>query len=175
MNYKKNIIYTKVQKIINKFGTSDPFEIVKYSNIKIKYINNITNLLGMYTVIERNRFIFLNSNLEDYMLKMVLAHELGHDSLHRHLTKKTSFQEYELFDIVSQPEYEANIFAAHLLINDKDVISLLEEGYTDVEIAGILNININLLIFKMNEMNRYGANYNIRTTPKGDFFKKIKP
>lgn len=78
---------------------------------------------------------------------------------------------YELFDITSQPEYEANIFAAHLLLDDNEVMELVKSKYTDVEIAGILNVNINLLIFKMNEMNRYGANYNLRYAPKDDFLK----
>ena len=76
-------------------------------------------------------------------------------------SKNSPFHEYELFDITSQPEYEANIFAAHLLLDDDEVARLAKDNRTDVEIAGMLNVNINLLIFKMNEMNRYGANYNL--------------
>ncbi|WP_312908739.1 ImmA/IrrE family metallo-endopeptidase [Tissierella praeacuta] len=175
MNSNNSSIYEQVRKIIRKFDTNDPFKIAKESNIKIKYLDNATDLLGMYTVIQRNRFIFLNSNMEEYMMKMVLAHELGHDALHRHLTKNSPFHEYELFNITSQPEYEANIFAAHLLLDDDEVMELANKKYTDVEIAGILNVNINLLIFKMNEMNRYGTNYNLRHAPQGNFFKKINP
>lgn len=174
MDYRNNHIYERVQKMIRKFGTRDPFEIAKESNIKIKYLDRVTDLLGMYTIIQRNRFVFLNSNMEEYMMKMVLAHELGHDTLHRHLTKNSPFQEYEIFDITSQPEYEANIFAAHLLLDDAEIMKLAKKEYTDVEIASILNVNINLLIFKMNEMNRYGRDYNLRYAPKGDFFREIK-
>ena len=129
----------------------------------------------MYTVIERNRFIFLNSNMEEYMMRMVLAHELGHDTFHRHLTRNAPFKEYQIFDITSQAEYEANIFAAHLLLDENKIVELANKGYTDVEIASTLNVNINLLVFKMNEMNRYGANYNLRHAPKGNFFIEIKP
>ncbi len=60
-------------------------------------------------------------------------------------------------------------------MDDDEVMELANKKYTDVEIAGILNVNINLLIFKMNEMNRYGANYNLRHAPQGNFFKKINP
>ncbi len=91
MNSNNSSIYEQVRKIVRKFDTNDPFKIAKESNIKIKYLDNATDLLGMYTVIQRNRFIFLNSNMEEYMMKMVLAHELGHDALHRHLTKIVLF------------------------------------------------------------------------------------
>lgn len=175
MDSNNSLIHKHVKKIINKFGTNDPFKIAKESNITIKYLNNLEDLLGIYAVFERKRFIFLNANMDEYMMRMVLAHELGHDTLHRHLTKNGPFHEYELFDITSQPEYEANIFAAHLLLDDDEVTRLAKDNRTDVEIAGMFNVNINLLIFKMNEMNRYGANYNLRHAPKGNFFKKIRP
>ncbi|MGO1369743.1 ImmA/IrrE family metallo-endopeptidase [Senegalia sp. (in: firmicutes)] len=174
MDSKNTLIYNRVKNVISKFNTNDPFEIARGSNIKIKYFNDATKLLGMYTVIERNRFIFLNSRMQEYMIRMVLAHELGHDALHRHLTKNSPFKEYQIFDITSEPEYEANIFAAHLLLDENKIVELINEEYTDVEIASILNVNLNLLIFKMNEMNRYGANYNLRHAPKGNFFNKVK-
>ena len=175
MDSKNTLIYNRAKSIIRKFDTNDPFRIAEESNIKIKYLDNSTKLLGMYTVIERNRFIFLNSNMEEYMMRMVLAHELGHVAFHRHLTKNSPFKEYQIFDITSQAEYEANIFAAHLLLDENQIVELANEGYTDVEIASSLNVNINLLVFKMNEMNRYGANYNLRHAPKGNFFIEIKP
>lgn len=173
MNNKNSYIYNEVNKLINKYKTRNPFEIAEALNIKVKYLDKANKLLGFYTVIERNRFIFLNSNLDSYMARMILAHELGHDRLHKHLTRKVIFQEYELFNITSQSEYEANIFAAHLLLSDDEVSELVNKGLTDVEIAGLLNINVNLLIFKMNEMNRYGANYNLREAPRSDFLKKL--
>lgn len=175
MDSNSSLIYKRVKKIVHKFDTNDPFEIAKESNIKVKYFNDATILLGMYTAIERNRFIYLNPKMEEYMMRMVISHELGHDTLHRHLTKNNPFYEYELFDITSQAEYEANIFASHLLIDDDQVIELIKNNYTDVEIASILNVNVNLLIFKMNEMNRYGANFKLRHAPEGNFFKKINP
>ena len=36
-------------------------------------------LKGVYRVIKRNRWIFINSNLSEWMQKVVCAHELGHD------------------------------------------------------------------------------------------------
>jgi len=35
----------------------------------------------------KHRIIFLNNNLVDYILKIILAHEIGHDTYHRNLAK----------------------------------------------------------------------------------------
>ena len=50
---------------------------------------NFSSLKGMYRVIKRNRFIFLNNSLDENMLRIVCAHELGHDQLHRNMAKTT--------------------------------------------------------------------------------------
>ena len=69
----------------------------------------------MYKIIKRNRVIFINSNLPEYLQKIVCAHELGHDILHRHLAKNVALQEFMLYDMTSRPEYEANMVAADIL------------------------------------------------------------
>ena len=51
-----------------------------------------------------------------------LAHEIGHDRLHRALAKKHGLQEFVLYDMATKPEYEANIVAAEILL-DSDEIS----------------------------------------------------
>lgn len=57
----------------------------------------------------------------------------------------------------------ANIFAAYLLLYDGEIRKLANYKLTGIEIAGLLNVNINLLMFKMNEINRFGANNNLRS------------
>lgn len=48
------------------------------------------------------------------MEKIVLLHELGHDTLHRdEATKVGGFKEFNIFDMRdNRMEYEANIFVA---------------------------------------------------------------
>jgi Zn-dependent peptidase ImmA (M78 family) len=159
--------------IIYKHRSRDPFEIAKGKGIKIIYFDRKTKLLGMYHVIERNRFIFLNPYIDDLTRKMVMAHELGHDILHREMAKQEGFKEYEIFDVKSIAEYEANIFAAHLLLNEQDIIDLAKRGHDDMQIAGKLGVNINMLLFKMREMNQNGAGFHLRDIPKSDFFKHM--
>ena len=71
-------------------------------------------------------------------------------------------------------EYVANAFAAHLLLDNDEVLELAMDGYDIVQIAGILNSDINLLLIKMLEMNKMGYNFNVPCYPERNFFKKIK-
>ena len=86
---------------------------------------------------------------------MVLAHELGHDFYHRDEVRD-GLAEYQLFDIKTDMEIEANIFAAHLLINEDSLIDDIKQGYTYNELASLYDVNVNLMIFKLNEMHRMG-------------------
>ena len=53
---------------------------------------------GMYRVVKRTRFIFLNRDLTPQMQRIVCAHELGHDQLHRDLATTGAIQEFMLYD-----------------------------------------------------------------------------
>ena len=75
----------------------------------------------------------------------------------------------------SETEYEANAFAAQLLIDDDELIEYIRDyQYNVYQIAGEMNINPNLLNIKLSEMNRLGYNFNVMdVNPK--FLKKEKP
>ena len=106
----------------------------------------------MYRVILRNRFIFLPNNVGS-LRKTVLAHELGHDQLHRkECVKGATFHESRIFNPCDRFEIEANIFAAHLLIPDEDVITMIKYSESDRELADELGVDINLLNLKISEM-----------------------
>jgi Zn-dependent peptidase ImmA (M78 family) len=107
------------------------------------------------------------------MRQMVLAHEIGHDIFHRNLASN-GLKEFELFDMKNTTEYEANIFGSHLLIDNDEVLALARDGYDIVQISSMLNSHINLLLIKMQEMNKMGYDFNVPYRPEGDFLKKIK-
>lgn len=165
-------IYEKAERLVRKTGTNNVLQMANDLGIKI-YYEDYENLLGMYTCKWRQRIIFLNSNLEDSMLQMVLAHELGHDFLHRDLASK-GLKEFALFDLKNITEYEANAFAAHLLLDNDQVYQLAMAGNDVEQIAKMLNSHINLLLIKMQEMNRLGFNFNLSNVPRSDFLKKFK-
>ena len=128
----------------------------------------------MYTYRHKERHILLNANMEHMVMQMVCGHEIGHDTLHRALAKaNNSLPEFVLFDMRTKHEYEANAFAAHLLIDEDELIEYLREGYDVVQLSGMMNTNINLMLVKLNEMNRMGWRLNIPYVPRSDFLKDV--
>lgn len=165
-------IYKKASQLVQKSGTNNSLQLADDLGIKL-YYENYENMLGMYTYRWKHRFIFLNNNLDSSMLQMVLAHELGHDIFHRELASN-GLKEFALFDIRSITEYEANAFAAHILLKNEDVISLARAGYDVAQIASNLNSHINLLLIKMQEMNKMGFDFNVPYRAEGNFLSKIE-
>ena len=110
------------EKLVKRCGSRDPFEIARQLGINVMLCENFGSLKGMYRVIKRNRFIFLNNSLDENMLRIVCAHELGHDQLHRNMAKTTPIHEFMLYDMKSKPEYEANIVAAEILMDSNEVL-----------------------------------------------------
>ena len=111
--------------LVRRFGTRDPFQIAGELGISVLLCEDFGSLKGMYRVIKRNRFIFLNKDLGDRMLRIVCAHELGHDRLHRKLAQANSLHEFMLYDMTTRPEYEANIVAAEILIDNEELLDYI--------------------------------------------------
>ena len=160
-------IYSFVQKLKKKFRTYDPFEIAEACSINIRY-KDFNDLKGMYTVIQRCPYIFLNNSLNEHMEKIVLFHELGHHFLHRHHAV-SAFRENGLYDMSSRLEIEANIFAANFIISDEDVIENVGYGYTTEQAAMSMCVPHEMLLIKLNDMNSRGCKLNIPFIPKSDF------
>lgn len=142
MNVKECVSIVK-----RKAKTNDVFELVDYFNIEVIETDLGVSTLGMYRYIKRNKFIFLNNDLEHYQKKFVLAHELGHAILHSDLN--CFFLEKKTLYLKNKFEIEANKFAVELLVSDDDLKEL--EGYTIEQMSAILNIPSDLLIYKFRQ------------------------
>lgn len=162
-------ICKKASELVKRFNTRDPFEIANEVGIKVIPMYELDKLKGMYSVIKRNRIIILNGNLLERTQKTVCAHELGHDMLHREFAKQNALKEFMLYDMKNRPEYEANIFAADLLLDDDEVYSLAKDGYDMEQVAAILHTDINLMGLKMANMNYRGYDFRIGIEPKHNF------
>lgn len=167
----KSKIRTLAEGLVKRFGTRDPFEIAEGLGITVMFREDFRNLKGMYKVILRNRYIFINSNLSPAMQLLVCAHELGHDQLHRVFLRSSVFQEFVLYDMKSKPEFEANVFAGELLLDDEVVVACFREGYDCFQVAGMLGVDVNLLLVKVNELYKRNGDFRPMNLPKSDFLK----
>ena len=72
-------------------------------------------------------------------------------------------------------EYEANAFAFHLIIDDDELIDLMKQDYDVVQLSAAMGTNINLMLIKLNELNRMGWQLNLPYVPHADFLRKVRP
>ena len=62
-------------------------KIARELGIHLHFLDNLNDLLGMYTYRHKERHILLNSNMEYLITQIVCGHEIGHDTFHRDLAK----------------------------------------------------------------------------------------
>ena len=112
----------------------------------------------MYHIIKRHRFIILNSRLIDYDdLMQTLFHEIGHDQIpeHRKIAKSgIPLKDDALFNTKNRTERQANVIAAHILLDDDEVVDFLKDGNTLERVAQEFHVHEDLLILKLEEMKK---------------------
>ncbi len=157
--------------LVRRCGTRDPFRIAQELGVEVLFCDDFGPLKGMYRVIKRNRFIFINKDLSPRMQRIVCAHELGHDQLHRYLAKGNALQEFMLYDMATKPEYEANIVAAEILLDTDELLEYVYHyGYTSEQIARAMHTDINLVALKIAHLAETG--YDLRRIEhRSDFLK----
>lgn len=107
-------IEKKVLSLVRKYNQRDPFTLAKKLGIEI-IENDLGEVFGYYTQINRIKFIFINSNLSESEKKFVCSHELGHAILHSKITTPCLMHLKNINDI--KIECEANQFAVQLLMD----------------------------------------------------------
>ena len=167
-------IYSKATEMVKQTGTRNPMKIASEIGVMLRYSEELDKLLGLYTYRWKHRIILLNDKMEEIMARMVCAHELGHDALHRDIAKGDGLKEFVLFNMKDTTEYEANAFVAHLIIDDDDIYSMSKDKYDVVQMAKMLNVNINLVLIKLQELNKLGCNFRVPCEADSFFFRKPK-
>ena len=148
-------------RLVKSCGTRDPFEIAADIGVEVMFCDNFGPLKGMYRVIKRNRFILINNQLSEQMQRIVCAHELGHDQLHRNLAKDNPLREFMLYDMRTKPEYEANIVAAEILLDNDELLEYIYQyRFSAEQIARAMETDINLVALKIAHLNELG--YDLR-------------
>ena len=163
-------ISARADALARRFGTRDPFEIAEGLGVSVMWRSNFGRLKGMYRVVRRNRYIFLNDSLGEETARIVCAHELGHDQFHRDFAKGNGLLEFMLYNMTSRAEYEANVFAAGLLLPDDELLGLICEGYDAQQIACRMRTDVNLVALRVSHLKRRGFELN-SLEHRSDFLK----
>lgn len=111
-------IKARVEKLVRKHKTRNPFEMIKGMNVILVFYP-LEGVRGFYQHFQRNNIIYIDETLSDHDKAFVLAHEVGHMILHKKsnaifMDSRTQFR-------TSKYENEANKFAIELLISDESL------------------------------------------------------
>lgn len=161
-----------VNNLIKKHGSRDPFELCDALGIRVRYMH-LQNVKGFYFYQSRIKTVVINLELDEKIAKILCAHELGHACLHSEmLVNMRTLHEYEPFNSKSTAEYEANVFAAELLISDESIKELLEnEGESFYFLAKQLSVPAEFIDFKLRVMKTKGYAIDVPYLAQSDFLK----
>jgi Zn-dependent peptidase ImmA (M78 family) len=157
----QNSIIREILNLKNRFGTSDPFEIIVGLKINLWFKSDLGNLKGFYLAALHQRYIVINENLDERNQLIVAAHELGHDRMHQDIAQVSPLKDFKLFDMTSRVEYQANIFASELLIADDEVEECIAEDMDFFGLSCMLGFNPQLVAFKLFGMMQRGYTINL--------------
>ena len=179
--------YRSPEALVRKYRTRDPMALAWYLDIPVQMLQHPeSDLPGLTCLVANRPSIFINESyfyemqksepyytdemIEDDILQ-VAAHELGHAVLHRSELRNGVIKEYEIFNVRSRMESEANKFAAGIRIDADHMIELFNSHLTLLQVASEMHVNINLLIYKLDDMRKDG--YRLPYIPKNNFMGSI--
>lgn len=134
MSWIKNV----VTNLVKKYQSNDPFELATMLNIKVIYWDLHEEINGFYKYDKRNKYIVINSNLNERGQKYVCSHELGHAVIHPR--SNTPFLRKNTLFSIDKLEVEANTFAVELLMDDDTIQEYSQSSLSIQEIGDILGV-----------------------------------
>ena len=161
-------IIEAAEAVLKEYGGRDIFETAENSGAKV-WQRSLGSLKGFYICENQSRYIVINEALDDTLKKVVCAHELGHDMLHRELSAG-GIRENTLFLDSNKTEREANLFAACVLISDSELLELASGGADIACISAQLGLPSEIVSYKLSAMNYNGHGFNVGEV-KSDFLK----
>jgi len=170
---RNTYIYTETKKLIKKYGTRDPFEIMDQMNIVVGETSRYKTLKGYCFMSCKTIYVMISSFLSEEEKMIVAAHELGHIILHRSQLKMAPMQDDTLYNMTDNTEYQANLFAANLLINDEEIEDMVQNE--DLDYFGLcssLNATPELMSFKLYSLTKRGQAYHMPMEIQSNFLAK---
>lgn len=170
-------ICASVQSLKKKYDETDPIKLCKAMGIILLFQSMGKHegaIKGFCMKCKRIRTITVNSDLSEIIQKIIVAHELGHATIHTGNGVHT-FHDIALFDQTTEMEREANLFAAEYMLEDKEVLDALNQDTTFFNVAAMLRVPMEMLDFKFRLMKWKG--YKLIEPPihaRGDFMRNME-
>jgi len=161
-----NYIYSEVQRILEKYNTRNPFELLDAIGAITKYTYEYTpnELKGYCMILNRNKYAVINGNLQKHEKRIAAGHEAAHLIIHtREILKSPAkaMKDFNFFDNSGRYEREANSFLADFLVSDEDVLEMIiDEDKNYFSAARSLYLPAPLFAFKLYSMMQRG--YDVR-------------
>ena len=151
-------VYREIGKLSRRYGTRDPFELLDALRVRVRFYYDLCSVKGFTRYCLRLYFVGINGNLSAQEQRIVAAHELGHIVLHADALRTAPLFDTAVYDKRSITEYEANLFAADLLMRDEDILQAVSDPDTDFGgLCLALGTVPELMNFKLLSMKKRGV------------------
>lgn len=161
-------IISLAEQVRTEYGGRNIFQTAENSGATV-WFRELGSLKGFYLFENNKRYIIINKSLDKLLQQTVCAHEFGHDMLHRELSAG-GIRESTLFLASNKTEREANLFAAEILLTDKETLSVMDYCTTLDDAAFELGVVPQILAYKLELLNYKGYDFNLTETAS-DFLK----
>lgn len=166
-------IYKKVEQLVKKYHTRDPIQLLEALHIIVGETSRYKKLKGYCFMSCQTVYVMLSSFLTEEEKRIVAAHELGHIVLHRSQLKMAPMSDNHLYNMLDNTEYQANLFAADLLIEDEKVEDLSKSEDMDYfSFCSTLYATPELMSFKLYSLMKRGHNYHMPMELNSKFLAK---
>ncbi|WP_296118055.1 ImmA/IrrE family metallo-endopeptidase [uncultured Eubacterium sp.] len=170
---KNGYIYDETQKLIRKYKTRDPFKIMDDMHIIVGETSSFQKLKGFCFMSCKTIYVQISSFLSEEEKQIVAAHELGHIILHRTQLKMAPMKDDTLYNMQDNTEYQANLFAADLLLSDADIADMAHNEDLDYfSLCSTLNSTPELMSFKLYSLTKRGQAYHMPMEIQSNFLAK---
>lgn len=168
-NIKREVVRLK-----SKYQTADAKEMCEALGIRVSRQPmgcHDGSCKGFFMIHSRCKIAVINSELDEQVQRVILAHELAHGILHAD-SKIRTFHELSYLDDTDFMEREANIFAAEFLVDDTDLVDTLQCHSDFFSVASSLNVPPELLDFKLRLLEKSDGRFQAPFLAHSDFLRR---
>lgn len=137
-------IKKKVDKLVGKFRTRNPFEIIQGLNVILVFAP-LVDTRAFYQYFQRNNIIYIDENLPNREQRFECAHEMGHMFLHK--KANAIFMDSRTLLNTNRYEKEADTFAMDLLVDDNTLIEY--QDYSIEQLSRLLGYEKRLIELRL--------------------------